>query len=183
METTFQFQSRLLSSTRRNRRTKNPLALLNKIKGLVNRIFLQHNGEMIFIGKPKDFLLVCNHLFLTAGLLGIDLGFAVRKKYPGFCPYCEKASCQCGVVKPNSHKRWNDPIPPEGSVVNLQKMLAVIYPPERHTLEYQVKKLLEEVEESRKAILDSALIETQEELADVFARLASLASALKLPLS
>ena len=138
---------------------------------------------MIFIGKPEDFLLLCNHLFLTAGLLGIDLGFAVRKKYPGFCPYCEKTSCQCGVVKPNFHKRWDGPIPPEGSVVDLQKMLAVIYPPERHTPKYQVKKLLEEIKELQEAIRDSALIEVQEELADVFARLASLAHTLKLPLS
>ena len=140
----------------------------------------------MFIGKPEDFTLLCHHLFLMAGLLGVDLGLAVRKKYPGFCPYCNKTSCQCGTVKPNFHKRWDGPIPPEGSIADLQKMLAVIYPPERHTLEHQVKKLLEEIEESREAIRDSALIEVQEvqeELADIFARLASLAHTFKLPLS
>lgn len=183
-ETTSRFQSRLVSSIKGNRRTKNPLALLNKMENLTRRRFLQYNGTVTFIGIPEDFPLLCSQLFLTAGLLGVDLGLAVRKKFPDLCPYCCNTSCQCKSIKPRpSYKRQNGHIPRESSLADLQKMIVKIYPPERYDLNHQVKKLLEEISECQEAIRNSPLIEVQEELADIFARLAPLAHFLGKPLS
>jgi NTP pyrophosphatase (non-canonical NTP hydrolase) len=185
VETTFQFQSRLFSIHIRSRGRKDPLLFLEKMEKLTRQMFLQYNGKTTFIGKPEDFPLLCKHLFLTASLaLVVDLGLAIRTKYPGFCPYCYVASCQCkGMIPRPPYRRWNGQIPQENSLAELQEMLRSIYPPERHTLEHQVAKLLEEIRETREAIQNSPLVEVQEELSDIFARLAPLAHTLKMPLS
>ena len=183
METTSQLQSRLFSLHRRNRGRKDPLQFLDKMEKLTRRIFLQHDGKMTFIGESEDFSSLCEHLLLTASLVGVDLGLAVRTKYPGFCPYCYIQSCQCkGIVPRPPYRRWNGQIPPENSLAELKEMLRSIYPPERHTLEHQVAKLLEEIRETQEAIQNSPLIEAQEELSDIFARLAPLAHFMRMPL-
>lgn len=146
------------------------------------RLSQSHNGKITFF--PEDFTLLCEHLFITAGLVGVDLGLAVRTKFPNFCPYCYHASCQCKGIQPRPpYKRWSGPIPPENSLVELQAMIVKVYPPERYTPEHQVKKLLEEIGECQEAICSSVLIDIQEELADIFARLAPLAHFLKMPLA
>ncbi len=139
--------------------------------------------KIAFTGEPHDFILLCDWLFLAAAFAGVDLGFAVRNKYPGLCPYCMQKRCQCETVKFNTHKRWDGPVPEEGTIYDLQQMLTGIYPRERHTLKYCVEKVLEEIEEARQELEKSSpLIQIREELADVFARLSPLAQFLGMPL-
>ena len=182
METTSRFQSRLLSEAKRSRRRQSPLALLDNMRTLVQRIFLPMDGEMRFIGKPEDIRQLCARLFLAAGLAGVDLGLAVRQKYPGFCPYCDNTLCQCEPVKPRPHRRWQGRVPEEGSTADLQNMLEAIYPNDAKNVGQHAEKLLEEINEARQALRESPLVEINEELADIFAWLASLALKLNMPL-
>lgn len=185
METTSRFQSRLLALAKKSRRQRSPLSLLNKMEGRIRRVFLQVDGDekIAFIGGPRDFVLLRNWIFLSAALAGVDLGLAVRTKYPGFCPYCGSIKCQCGNKKDGPHQHWEGPLPAEGTISDLQQMLVMIYPPERHTLERHVEKVLEEIQEAREVIQKSLLMEIRNELADILAWLLPLAKMLNMPLA
>ena len=61
-------------------------------------------------------------------------------------------------------------------------MLEAIYPNDAKNVGQHAEKLLEEINEARQALRESPLVEINEELADIFAWLASLALKLNMPL-
>ncbi|MBU1014896.1 hypothetical protein KKI17_00435 [Patescibacteria group bacterium] len=140
---------------------------------------------LTFMGTPGQFAAVLNSLLQIARMCGVNMESAIWAKYPNICPYCLSCPCICGRTKTAPHTRLIVPLPKKGlSFAEMQKMFEEIYPPSTSSPLLQFRKTAEEIAEvsweiftqrSKKAI--------EEEFADVFARLAGLASIIGIPLA
>lgn len=135
-----------------------------------------------FTGTPTQFKAVVSEFIVLAEMTGVNLEKAVWSKYPRKCPYCDAEQCECGEHKRNPHRRLRIRFPDRGlSIGEAQRMLAKIYPP--HPLREHILKVVEEIEEAKgEMITPGKDRDTQDEFADVFARMAALATHLGIDL-
>lgn len=137
----------------------------------------------IFIGTPAALRERMDDILRMATLLQVDIGLAIRKKYPGRCFYCDSKPCTCGSKKVvPRRRRFAKDLSPEGSVEDVQRMLVEIYP-DQQPLIVELHRVGMEIGELGTALLSSRdTWDVEEELADIFARFARLASSLGVPL-
>lgn len=135
-----------------------------------------------FKGTPQDLGTIVAEFLARSEMMGVNIEKAVWSKYPGKCPYCSEERCQCGENKRDPHRRLRIPFPDDGLTVGeVQRMLAEIYPP--LSLQEQVLKVAEEIKEAKEEAVSTGVDrDTRDEFADVFARMAAVATHLDIAL-
>lgn len=105
--------------------------------------------------KAKKNLLTAMSWYLSMlNQWDIDLADAVWNRFPYVCSYCGNCPCVCKAkkiqkrVRPNPGKRRKPK-----SIVDFQRMISDIYPPEARTLEHAGIHLAEEIGELSEAVL------------------------------
>ncbi len=180
METISGLQKRLSSSQDGNRSMPfMGLALAEHFSNL----FLEEDGRASFTGTPADLRMVLDHLLIIAGLLGIDAGVAVRRKYRNKCPRCLKKPCVCWDKTSAEKPVYERPrrLSTARSIWATQQMLDEVFP-HRHTLTQEIQRVLDEMAELAEAFFYKERADQEEEIADVFAWLVRVASTLGIPL-
>lgn len=132
-----------------------------------------------FLGTPTIFQDLIRQLAIIARFAGVNLEEAVWQKFPNVCPYCGNKPCQCADKKSNPHRELSLPKPRSFTADELRVMLAEIYPPQRAAEKeyfYFQGKIIEEAREVLEALHSAQHREREDELADLFARLAELAT-------
>lgn len=134
-------------------------------------------GNGAFLGTPAQFRSVLDELLVLAEIWGVDLGKAVWRKYPDKCPYCLAKPCGCGGQKKHPHRRLRISLPEKGlSLSEAQRMLTEVYPSQRSLYE-EIRHVVEEIDEVQTEIASLGKDrDTQDEFADVLARIAALAT-------
>lgn len=140
-----------------------------------NRGTLQYTGGS---GELREFLYA---LLVTGNILEVNVSEAVRAKYRKVCPRCHECPCECWDMdkteKP-AYEPYLTPLPKERSLAEIQRTLNRVFP-KRQTLSDEVLHLAEEIRELDEAYLQHDAAGMGNELADVFAWLARIASTLR----
>lgn len=100
-----------------------------------------------------NLLISFSWLMAIGNRLHIDLEQETWKRFPRLCSYCGESPCVCKETKPSERLKvkGDDSAQPK-DLVELQRMFAEIYPPERRTLADAGVHLAEEVGEVNEAI-------------------------------
>lgn len=180
METISGLQERLLSY-QDNNRSFNPFQLMD-LAECFSDLFYEEDGHASFTGTPAGLRTVLDHLLIIAGLLKIDAGIVVRRKYRNKCPRCRKKPCVCWnrANKP-AYKRSRGHLPSISTLAETQKMLDEVFP-HRHTIAEEIQRVRDEIAELADASFYRGKEDEEEEIADVFAWLARVANTLGIPL-
>lgn len=167
-----------------------PLTVVRLLDGLCDQflelfdpdLLKKDSGRDSFRGTSQQLGAVVGEFLTLAEMMSVDVEKAVWYKYPRKCPYCAAAQCKCGEHKRHPHSRLHVRFPKEGFTIGeVQRMLAHIYPP--RSVQEQVLKVVEEIEEAKREIEDDGKNrDMQDEFADVFARMAALATHLEIDL-
>jgi hypothetical protein len=138
---------------------------------------LEKTGSGTLRGTPDQFRGVVAELLVLAKIWGVNLERSVWGKYPNKCPYCMAKPCACGPQKSSPHKHLRIRLPKDGlTLLGAQQMLAEIYPGHRSLLE-EILHVVEEIDEiETEAITFGKDRDLRDEFADVFARMAGLAT-------
>lgn len=181
METISGLQERL-SSSRDGSRSFDIMRFMDLAESFSN-LFYEENGYASFTGTPADLRTVLDQLLIIAGLLEIDAGIAVRRKYRNKCPRCLKKPCICWDKDKAEKPRYEHPrhLAKARSIWATQQMLNEVFP-HRHTLAEEVQRVLDEIAELTQAFFYNGKADEEEEIADVFAWIARVASTLGIPL-
>ena len=179
METLSHLQKRLPSSHLDGRTLDGGIKYLAE---LFSAYFSENRGKARFHGEPHDLRGILRQLVVIGNFLHIDVGTAVRRKYRDYCPRCFYKPCRC----------WNSPLrsaykarmgrlPKERTIIEMQSMLNEVFP-HRHTLAEEVQHVRDEIVELLLAVERQNRGSMEEEIADVFARLARVANTLGISL-
>ena len=120
--------------------------------------------------------------FAVASRLHINVAHEMWKRFPGCCPYCKGAVCDC-KERADSRQALTAARDRPESLRDWQKMFAAIYP--NNKLQDSVMHLAEEIGELSEAIRnffavhsDEAFNNIAEEIVDIFANLLGTANCL-----
>lgn len=139
-----------------------------------------------FLGTPTIFQDLVRQLVIIARFAGVNLEEAVWQKFPDICPYCGRKPCECAEKKSSPHEELSVPKSRSFTADELRVMLAEIYPPARARDKeyfYFQGKIIEEAHEVLEVLRSPEHREREDELADLFARVAEVATVKGIPLA
>lgn len=175
----------LYSDVNKDRDFEYMYSYLCRNSSYLSRSILRDGESKLFFARSFSWL------FSVADKMEIDLGTAFRKKFPGVCPYCVAAPCQCNethrapvnnipayAVRDELNDKYNTDINAHKEL-SLEKAIArigAIYPANKAIWKafgsfYHFSRLFEELGEVHEAysnfIKTKEKINLEEELADV----------------
>lgn len=142
---------------------------------------IEKTGNGALRGTPAQFRAVLDELLVLAQIWDVNMERAVWGKYPNKCPYpdCLSKPCICEGQKSRPHKRLRIRLPEQGlTLEEARQMLAEIYPAElSRPQKVQVLNVVEEIDEIENEVRNFGRDrDLRDEFADVFARMAALAT-------
>lgn len=183
-ETLSAFQKRLFSSFKDGRSFD--IGLVYNLSEIFSTLFVEDDGAADFVGEDDGLCGILRQLLLIGTLLDVDVGIAVRRKYRHRCPRCRVKTCICWnwEEKP-PYRHYPGSLPAERTLWKTQQMLNKVFP-KRQSLAEEVQHVRKEIVELIDAIGYESGYQSQtgieEEIADVFARLARVANTLRISL-
>jgi len=102
-------------------------------------------------GLKFNLLVAAAWLFALCSRLHIDLEKQVWQRYPGCCPYCGLAPCQCAKWKNPKIKKNKSNKSKPSTLAGLQKRMDEIYPNQNRSLEHAGVHWAEELGELSEA--------------------------------
>ncbi len=142
--------------------------------------------------KLKTNLLIAfSWLMAIANRFHIDVEEEIWKRFPGKCSYCGVRPCACKKIKPTRRKRVTGNMRERpNTLAESQKLIGMIYPPERRTLAEAGAHLAEEMGEASEAIHNflgqhvmRQFDEVKSEIADYVSCVFGVANSARIPLA